>query len=346
MCHCIINTDRKHFLYAVIGNPPYVEYSSIKYSIKNYDTIQCGNLYAFVIERTLAIMHRRSINGMIIPHSSVCTDRMKLLLDILQSNKLWISFFGIRPSKLFDGAEQRLCIFIFTGSDKETFSTKYYRWHNVFRPYLFQSIQYVSSTNKTKIAATIPKISSGIDLQILEKLTTYTPLSMYAIGSNALYYNNAPRYWIRATNFLPYFHNEKGDTVSSSTKRMYFDTEEHCNSAILLLNSSLFYFWYIAMSDCRHLNTREINAFPSSLNFSQKNLLQELMEDYLSNKQRKETTYKTTGLVVYDEFYPKKSKNILDRVDTAVLSAYCITESELDYIITYDEKYRLGESDD
>ena len=42
----------------------------------------------------------------------------------------------------------------------------------------------------------------------------------------------------------------------------------------------------------------------------------------------------------------KKSKNILDRVDTAVLSAYCMTERELDYVITYDEKYRLGENDD
>ena len=37
----------------IIGNPPYVEYSKVKkeYQIKAYKTENCGNLYAYVIER-------------------------------------------------------------------------------------------------------------------------------------------------------------------------------------------------------------------------------------------------------------------------------------------------------
>ena len=37
----------------IIGNPPYVEYSKVKtdYTIKGFATEDCGNLYAFVVER-------------------------------------------------------------------------------------------------------------------------------------------------------------------------------------------------------------------------------------------------------------------------------------------------------
>jgi len=41
----------------IIGNPPYVEYSSVKrtYSLNNFDCLNSGNLYAFVIERGINI---------------------------------------------------------------------------------------------------------------------------------------------------------------------------------------------------------------------------------------------------------------------------------------------------
>ena len=37
----------------VIGNPPYVEYSKVRkeYTVKDYQTEACGNLYAFFVER-------------------------------------------------------------------------------------------------------------------------------------------------------------------------------------------------------------------------------------------------------------------------------------------------------
>ena len=41
----------------VIGNPPYVEYSKIRkeYEIRRFATEQCGNLYAFCVERALGL---------------------------------------------------------------------------------------------------------------------------------------------------------------------------------------------------------------------------------------------------------------------------------------------------
>ena len=97
----------------IIGNPPYVEYSKIKdYTLSNYETIKCGNLYAFVVEKSLYLTNNNGINGMIIPHSSVCTDRMEEFIKMVKKHNIWLSFYDIRPSKLFNGVDQRLMIYI------------------------------------------------------------------------------------------------------------------------------------------------------------------------------------------------------------------------------------------
>ena len=48
------------------------------------------------------------------------------------------------------------------------------------------------------------------------------------------------------------------------------------------------------------------------------------------------------GKVVYDEFYPRYSKPLIDRIDCILAQHYGFTHEELDYIINYDIKYRMG----
>ena len=44
----------------------------------------------------------------------------------------------------------------------------------------------------------------------------------------------------------------------------------------------------------------------------------------------------------FDSFYPMYSKEIIDEIDTEVAQHYTFTEEELDFIINYDIKYRMG----
>jgi hypothetical protein len=67
-----------------------------------------------------------------------------------------------------------------------------------------------------------------------------------------------------------------------------------------------------------------------------------LMKDLKQHSQRKEAFYKTTGQVIYDEFYPKHSKPIIDEIDRVLAQHYGFTDEELDFIINYDIKYRMG----
>jgi hypothetical protein len=71
-------------------------------------------------------------------------------------------------------------------------------------------------------------------------------------------------------------------------------------------------------------------------------LSEKLMADLKCHKQRKVCQYQSTGRVVYDEFYPKYSKPIIDEIDRVLAQHYGFTDEELDFIINYDIKYRMG----
>jgi len=49
-----------------------------------------------------------------------------------------------------------------------------------------------------------------------------------------------------------------------------------------------------------------------------------------------------SGLIYYEEFYPVKSKPIIDEIDKVLAEHYGFTDEELDFIINYDIKYRMG----
>ena len=333
----------------IIGNPPYVEYKEQKfaYKVKNYHTLSCGNLYAYAIERSIDIINKTAIYGMIIPHSSVCTDRMSKVIDLLTPNKYWISFYDVRPSKLFDGADQRLAIFIAhkVSTGARHWTSKYHRWNPNSRKDLFNNIRYAELLGISPIQNSIPKINSTIEYSIIDKVCHHHKLITYESKNSgkSLYYHNAPRYWIRATNYIPYFINDKGCTISTQIKRIDFNNGISLNNSLLTVNSSLFYFWFIAFSDCRHLNNREIDNMPILSNKINTESLTSLMIDYQMHKKRKETFYKATGKVIYDEYYPKLSKPIIDEIDKLLAKHYGFTEEELDFIINYDIKYRMGE---
>lgn len=71
-------------------------------------------------------------------------------------------------------------------------------------------------------------------------------------------------------------------------------------------------------------------------------LAKQLMRDVKSNSTRLKAEYAATGSVEYDQFYPRNSKPILDEIDTVLAGHYGFTAEELDFILNYDIKYRLG----
>ena len=343
----------------IIGNPPYVEYSEVKdeYTIRGYETESCGNLYAFVFERSFRLLQPNGWKSMIVPHSAYCTNRMEPIQNLFHCSKRvgWVQTYSIRPAKLFVGAEQRLAIYILQQSSKPSdvlYASRYHRWHKQFRPHLFAVTEHTNVTQMS-FKNSVPKMYSNIEQSLWKKLSQFSVLGKYLIGSRTsytIYFHNAPRYWIRAMDFAPYFWNERdGEKISTQVKPLYLTAELDAAVVVAALNSSLFYWWYVILSDCRHLNLREIEHFPigvDEINETIKQSLSEfsvdLMQDLKHHAQRKETNYKATGRVVYDEFYPRHSKPIIDKIDRVLAEHYGFTAEEFDFIINYDIKYRMG----
>jgi hypothetical protein len=259
---------------------------------------------------------------------------------------------NIRPAKLFVGVDQRLAIYLQkANSISSVYSTKYHRWQENARSNLFADLRY------TPIASfvytnSLAKTGTEIEYRLWQKLHHDKHLSTQIQGHHKIYFHNAPRYWIRVTDFIPYFWNERdGEKLSTQVKEITCKTSDIALALAAILNSSLFYWWFIVLSDSRHLNLREIHQFPieiASLRSTEKSdlnrLAKELMDDYQRHKMRKETYYQATGKVVYDEYYPRHSKPIIDRIDRVLATHYGFTDEELDFIINYDIKYRMGDA--
>ena len=65
------------------------------------------------------------------------------------------------------------------------------------------------------------------------------------------------------------------------------------------------------------------------------------MADLKNNSKTRRREQKTT-IAEYQEFYPSNSKSIIDRIDQILSLHYGFTDEELDFIINYDIKYRMG----
>ncbi len=217
---------------------------------------------------------------------------------------------------------------------------------------------YLSFTEVEKFirSGTLPKLGSKLDENILKHILRFTTIEQ-ALTSHSkfpVYYHNVPLYWIRAMNFIPFFWNERdGEKISSHVKKIYILTEMDSNAITSAIKSNLFYWWFILLSNCRDFTTRGIHNFPIGIGEMQPtikeklvNLCQILMEDYKKHSYRKKCTYKTTGKVIFDEYYPKHSKPIINEIDSVLAEHYGFTDEEFDFVINYDIKYRIGINED
>jgi len=84
--------------------------------------------------------------------------------------------------------------------------------------------------------------------------------------------------------------------------------------------------------------SRLSTALPRETRLSEESL----MRDLKKNSDIRKIAYKNTGLVEMQKFFPKLSKPILDEIDTVLAGHYGFTAEELDFILNYDIKYRLG----
>ncbi len=350
----------------VIGNPPYVEYAKVRtaYQVRGYTTESSGNLFAFVIERSLALMGLGGYVGMIIPMSLVSTEKMQLARSKLgdELETICVSNYSgdAHPAVLFSGVKMRLSVVIGrklpqTRAGPGLYSTRFQRWYSAARPQLFQQVSYVSTPPSLLLNGLIPKIGGAVDLQVLRRVSAQrVRLGRYVLGdrgNHSIYAHRIVAHFVKCFDFVPYFRNDRDGVKKSEDYKVFsFATRELAALAASILNSSTFYFFYLLYSDAYHCGRELILSFPCDLIAFQSNATSELirlnvalMADLQRNSVRRNIEYHGTGEIEYDEFYPRRSKALIDEIDRVLAQHYDFTDEELDFIVNYDIKYRMGD---
>jgi tRNA1(Val) A37 N6-methylase TrmN6 len=344
----------------IIGNPPYVVYTaaSFEYKLKNFDTLSTSNLYSFCIERSFHIMNESGRFGMIVPNSSISAEKFSPLQKIITKDKVsWISNYSWRPSKLFEGADMLLSIIITAKQkNKEIYSSMYQKWYIDFREVLFENIKYYNTTDII-IEGSIPKLPSILYFEIINKLRKkagYKTLLNYFLNrntSNKFFYFRAVQYWVKILDKEPIYLDDGIQTTTGEMKPVYTESDDLKYILISILSSTLYFVHYINWASCQVINNRDFH-FPFDkdnldIHISKKliQLGKKIQIDYQKNSHKIERSYSKKGrdfLMTKQHFYIKKSKELLDEIDTLLAQHYGFSNEELDFIINYDIKYRMG----
>jgi len=315
----------------IVGNPPYVEDSKTELN----PATKYGNIYGNVLENSALSLADKGAMGFVIPLSYVSTPRMKTLRKTLLGlvKEQYILSYADRPDCLFASVHQKLCIVF--GKKRNTVETTIYTdsykyWYNAERNDLFANSTAVKNTLIEEDY--IPKVGLPVDVSIYRKVTgKKSRLSDMFEGENhPLYLNMRAAFWIKA--FL-------SEHEGSEYKKLCFDSQEKRNYGMCLLNSSLFWWYWICISDCWHITQKELNGFsvPHLNNYTQVNQLAQALENVL--EQTKE--YVGTKQVDY-EYKHKNCTNEIHAIDDYINDLFGLTAQESLYIKDFAFRYRIG----
>ncbi len=345
----------------IIGNPPYVEYKDVKdiYTVKNLESIPCGDLYAFVVERAYFLLKEKGRIGLIVPISIFGTDGFETLQNISQRklDQMWVSFFANRPSQLFEGAQKRLTILLgrrLVSKNPMIFTTRYFRWFKEERCSLFPGrIRYAQRKKSFSVLpASLEKIGSDIEVTAFDRILRIRETLAEAViqgKQNRVYYTRKFGYFLAFLNFVPEIIEIKtGQKVPpSELKELCLQTSTSVYVTTALLSSSTFFWFWNVLSDCRNVNRRDLLAFrinPERVTMQLRDQLSALGQLYLDTLKSTSDTMIKSGLRI-ETFQYASCKPVLDQIDKLLSAFYGFTDEELDFIINYDIKYRMGTSD-
>jgi hypothetical protein len=338
----------------IIGNPPYVQYSENKFSYRVqedlYETFKSGNLYSFVYERSHLLLKNMAWSGLIVQISCLSTPAMKTMRQRMTKHNslLYVSNYATRPAYLFEGVTMNLTIIL---NQKESnckpkiFASNYLRWINETRKYLFESIPYsLIFPHSIFYDYSLPKLSLEIENMTISKVVGINETVGNYLAPNKRSTPQQIYYRTAGGRYFKIFIDRDFGSESKSNKSKYFANETNVYEFIAVLSSNLWWWWYTLHFDMYNCKDYMMYSFPYQISNDDGliELGENLCNDLVSNADRKIQSYETTGNREQLIFSPSKSKYIIDKIDNVLAKHYGFTENELDFIINYDIKYRMG----
>jgi hypothetical protein len=252
-----------------------------------------------------------------------------------QTGKQLLLNFADRPDCLFTGVHQKLTI-VFAqkvGTEVGVYSSKYYHWYKTERETLFRNIPLVKiNTTDTRYW---PKLGDVTAYSIFSKIQNYEGIDLLSSSSSKgqcpIYINLRACFWMKAFSF---------DLHSNSYKAYSIDKTK-VPFVLCLLNSSLFFLIWTIISDGWHITNKELShiKLPRRIPKAKKWVA---LQKELEKKLEETKVYVGTKQIDY-EYKHKFCKDIIDKIDKELKSVYGLSDTEVKYIQTFNEKYRISD---
>ena len=319
----------------MIGNPPYVEYS-------NLNTVpqgNFGNAYCDVLNNVTRELKTTGSIAFVVPLSYVSTPRMNAIRDIYKGSfkKQFVLSFADRPDCLFVGAHQKLCIIIASRKSTEDtrgiYTSTYYYWYKSERDKLFNSLSVYRNDFVSVNGA--PKIGNIQEFHLYQKthLGGRSLLSCLSGHDNTtpLFLNMRGCFWMKAFSISP----------GSSEYKQFSVHKDEYGYIMCLLNSSLFFTQWIALSDCWHITRKELDSFSVPEIDEQRKRQFSALATRLGEKLESTKVYIGSKQVDY-EYKHKLCKDVIDEIDDALMDVYDLDNDDINYVKSFKLKYRLS----
>ncbi len=323
-------TDTQCHYDIIVGNPPYVEDNKSGLELEE----RYGNIYANVLENAARQLSRGGSMGFIIPISYGSTPRMKKIRDRLLEivEEQYILSYADRPDCLFDSVHQKLIILICKNTDDDVavYTGNYQYWYQDEREQLFANTKVVRNTFMRDDC--IPKLGTPTDVSVFQKIMNPeypTVFSVSRSGDKSIYVNRREAFWIKA------FRRE---IIHPEFKVFSYSSEEEADYCYCLVNSSLFWWYWISVSDCWHVS-RELNGFcaPVDVDLAKcselANALDKRLEETKEYVGTKQTDYEYKHRACLEEIHA---------IDDFINRSFGLTEDESEYIKSFALRYRIS----
>lgn len=336
----------------VIGNPPYISIGKIPYKITN--EIESPDLYGYVINRGINLMHENSTHGFIVMHSIAFSRQFKQVRHVIKSNAKYsyFSFFARIPAGLFAGdVRVRNCIYIMMKKPKvvgEFYTTRIHRWFAEARSYLFDKLNYT----QFNWDAEIPMFASSYEAAIFEILRKYTQIKLLVSkeSDNKLFFKQSAYNWVSVTKQpAPCYDSNGNDIEQTQVKAICFKDKNVTDILSLFYTGRLFFAYWLAFGDEFHVTKDDILSmdFPlSKLSEQDCDRLAEIARDY-NDKLQDTIQYKLNAGKRVGSFNLSKLWDITAQSDLIFMSKICnAPEIYYDAIVSHVSKTVLTQSSD
>lgn len=316
----------------IVGNPPYVEDSKSGLNpLKRY-----GNIYANVLVNAAERLKIGGVIGFVIPLSFISTPRMKQLREDLYEivPKQYILSYSDRPDCLFTSVHQKLCILLCKKekNERKIYTGNYQYWYKEERSKLFENTMI--TLNNYVSEGYVPKLGNHSDISIYAKVTARenrtSLIEMSDMEGDTVFLNMRAAFWIKA------FRNEHR---GSEYKIFKFDEPGKADYFMCLLNSSLFWWYWVCVSDCWHITRKELLGFmvPPLNDYTEVSRLALLIENRLEETKEYVGTVQTNY-----EYKHKLCVDEIHEIDDYINGLYSLTNEESEYIKNFAHVYRVS----